>query len=77
MALVLFYPLTHSFNKSFVGDNEQTAYGNGLALRRVNGQVRLFSTAYKADNFSLYEVSVPTLKTTPGLGNGDAAINTR
>ena len=49
-----------------VGDNEQTAYGNGLALRRVNGQVRLFSTAYKADNFSLYEVSVPTLKTSPG-----------
>lgn len=48
-----------------VGDNEQTAYGNGLALRRVNGQVRLFSTAYKADNYSLYEVTVPTLSTSP------------
>ena len=46
-----------------VGNNEQTAYGNGLALRRVNGQVRLFSTSFKADKFPLFEVTVPTLKT--------------
>lgn len=46
-----------------VGDDlAETAYGSGLALRRVDGQVRLFSTAYKNGSYALYEITVPTLK---------------
>ena len=44
-------------------DFAETAYGAGLALRRVNGQVRIFSAAWKAGQPSLYEVSIPSLKT--------------
>jgi len=46
-----------------VGVSDETAYGSGLALRRANGDVRLFSTAYKSGSHTLYEVSLPTLST--------------
>lgn len=38
-----------------------TTYGFGLAVRRVGGQPRLFSTGYSGGEFSLYEMSVPAL----------------
>lgn len=47
-----------------VDGNKETAYGHGLALRRINGEVRLLSTAYYDYNYYLYEFTAPTLRTT-------------
>jgi len=41
----------------------ETQYGSGLALRRVNGEVRLFSGTWSAGVPDLYEVTIPTLTT--------------
>jgi hypothetical protein len=47
-----------------IAADEETNSEKGLALRRVNGQVRLFSVAHKLMSYQypLYEVTVPTLK---------------
>lgn len=48
-----------------LSDGSETPYGAGLALRRVGGEVRLFSTSYQSGQYPLYEVTVPALKTSP------------
>ena len=55
-----------------------TGYGSGLALRRVGGQVRLFSTAMYAgspNQYPLYEVTPPVL-TQSAPWNTATVVNT-
>lgn len=55
-----------AFAMPWTGVNGGTQYGNGLALRRVGGEVRLFSTAFRSgtpNNYPLYETVVPSLRT--------------
>lgn len=52
--------LVGAFSMPLSTGTHDTIYGAGLALRRVNGQVRLFSTARVQDNdYRLYEVTPP------------------